>query len=64
MGNQFSQQQKRLWNIGDVYAPHDLSPAEMRKWSKRNRPTQDVFDILAINPLTLYKVPITDRKSL
>ena len=49
-------QLKREWKTGDVYAPHDLSPAEMRKWSKRTRPTGDVFDILNVNPLTLYKV--------
>lgn len=48
---------KRHWNFGDVYAPHDISAAEMRKWGKRSRPSQDVFDILAMNPLSLYKVP-------
>jgi len=53
---QLSMQHKREWKIGDVYAPHDLSPAEMRKWNKRRSPTKDVFDILAVNPLSLYKV--------
>merc|ERR1712187_890038 len=24
--------QTREWRAGDVYAPHDLSPAQMRKW--------------------------------
>ena len=51
-----AQQLKREWKPGDVYAPHDLSAAEQRKWGTRTRPTQDVFDILKINPLTLYKV--------
>ena len=47
---------KRDWKIGDVYAPHDLSSAEMRKWSKKKRPDRDVFDILNVDPLSLYKV--------
>ncbi|RMZ75808.1 hypothetical protein DV738_g5269, partial [Chaetothyriales sp. CBS 135597] len=46
---------KRDWQTGDVYAPHDLSAAEMRKWGKKQQPTRDVFDILSINPLSLYK---------
>ena len=50
-----AQNLKREWKTGDVYAPHDLSAAEMRKWSKRHQPTTDVFDVLSINPLTLYK---------
>ncbi|KIV83270.1 ribosomal protein S18 [Exophiala sideris] len=45
----------RNWKAGDVYAPHDLSGAEARKWKKRHRPTTDPFDALSINPLTLYK---------
>ena len=46
----------RRWQPGDVYAPHDLSAAETRKWGKKNAPTTDPFDKLNINPLTLYKV--------
>ena len=46
----------RRWMPGDVYAPHDLSPAEMKKWRIKTRPTRDAFDILAINPLDEYKV--------
>ncbi|EXJ90974.1 hypothetical protein A1O1_04081 [Capronia coronata CBS 617.96] len=45
----------RQWKVGDVYAPHDLSGAEARKWRKRHRPTTDAFDALSINPLSLYK---------
>lgn len=45
----------RDWNIGDVYAPHDLSAAEARKWRKRYSPTTDAFDALSLNPLDLYK---------
>lgn len=48
----------RKWNTGDVYGPHDLSPAEQNKWGKPQRPTQDIIDILGINPLDHYKVNI------
>ncbi|EXJ92938.1 hypothetical protein A1O3_01494 [Capronia epimyces CBS 606.96] len=50
-----SRQLTRQWKVGDVYAPHDLSAAEARKWRKRNRPRTDAFDALSINPLSLYK---------
>ena len=50
--------QVRRWKIGDVYAPHDLSVAEMKKWRLQRRPDQDVFDMLHINPLDEYKVRI------
>lgn len=46
----------REWKAGDVYAPRDLSPAEMRKWGKRHSPSRDAFDALNLNPLQLYKV--------
>jgi hypothetical protein len=46
----------RDWQVGDVYAPHDLSAAEARKWRIRHSPTTDAFDALNINPLGLYKV--------
>ena len=48
--------QTRRWKQGDVYAPHDLSPVEMQKWRNTQRPSVDVFDILAINPLNEWKV--------
>ncbi|WEW57958.1 hypothetical protein PRK78_003425 [Emydomyces testavorans] len=47
--------QTREWKTGDIYAPHDLSPSEMKKWKKKHSPSSDVFDALAINPLDLYK---------
>ncbi|KAL4939652.1 hypothetical protein BDV06DRAFT_33437 [Aspergillus oleicola] len=47
--------QTREWKAGDIYAPHDLSPAEMKKWKKRSPPTSDAFDALNINPLSMYK---------
>ncbi|MCJ1281744.1 WD40 repeat-like protein [Xylographa opegraphella] len=50
--------QVRRWKQGDVYAPHDLSPAEMKKWRRKMRPDRDVFDALAINPIDHYMVNI------
>ncbi|RDW74724.1 mitochondrial 37S ribosomal protein bS18m [Aspergillus mulundensis] len=50
--------QTREWKAGDVYAPHDLSPAEMKKWKRRSPPTSDVFDAVDLNPLDVYKVRI------
>ncbi|CAK48890.1 hypothetical protein AnigIFM59636_010584 [Aspergillus niger] len=47
--------QTREWKAGDLYAPHDLSPAEMKKWRKRYSPSTDAFDALNLNPLDLYK---------
>ncbi len=46
----------RDWKSGDVYAPHDLSAAEARKWRKRYTPTVDAFDALSLNPIDFYKV--------
>lgn len=54
--------QSREWKAGDIYAPHDLSPAEMKKWSKRKAPSFDAFDALNLNPLDLHKVRILDLK--
>jgi len=45
----------REWKSGDVYAPHDISAAEARKWRKRYTPTVDAFDALSLNPLDFYK---------
>lgn len=52
-------QQIRRWNVGDVYAPHDLSGAEQSKWKRlkqKARPRWDVLDQLNINPMDHYKV--------
>ena len=46
----------REWKPGDLYAPHDLSAVEMRKWKKRHAPPTDAFDALNIKPLDIYKV--------
>ena len=55
MRRSLQQNLRREWKTGDLYAPHDLSAAEMRKWSKRHQPTRDVFDVLSLDPLSLYK---------
>merc|ERR1712187_192457 len=47
--------QTREWRRGEIYSPHDLSPAEMKKWRKRQSPPTDAFDSLNKNPLDLYK---------
>jgi hypothetical protein len=52
-------QQIRRWNVGDVYAPHDLSGAEQSKWKRlkqKARPRWDVLDQLNIKPMDHYKV--------
>ncbi|KAF1985858.1 ribosomal protein S18 [Aulographum hederae CBS 113979] len=46
----------RKWQHGDVFAPHDLSLAENQKWKKSKKSgKKDVFDLLGMNPLDLYK---------
>jgi len=53
---QYQRQIFRKWQPGDVYAPHDLSGIEQRKWKQgRKRPQEDAFDILGINPVLEYK---------
>ncbi|QQK45689.1 Ribosomal protein S18 [Penicillium digitatum] len=47
--------QTRDFKAGDIYSPHDLSPAEMKKWGKRQSPQTDAFDALNLNPMDLYK---------
>ncbi|EFX03098.1 37S ribosomal protein [Grosmannia clavigera kw1407] len=51
----YARQMPRRWRAGDVYAPHDLSAAEMAKWRRPSRTTADVVDILGINPLDEYR---------
>lgn len=46
----------RKWQGGDIYAPHDLSYQEQKKWIKPRQPTKDVIDMLGMNPLDHYKV--------
>lgn len=52
----FQKQFYRKWNTGDVYAPHDLSAVEQKKWKMaRKSPASDAFDTLGISPITEYK---------
>jgi hypothetical protein len=51
-----TKQISRRWRTGDVYAPHDLSSTEMRKWKLRGKPTVDVLDVLQLDPLVEYRV--------
>ncbi|KAF1942545.1 ribosomal protein S18 [Clathrospora elynae] len=53
---QYQRQIYRKWQPGDVYAPHDLSGSEQKKWKfGRKRPQEDAFDILGVNPVLEYK---------
>ena len=51
----YSRMITRKWNEGDVYAPHDMSGAEMRK-GRRSRRMPDLVDRYKIRPLDMYKV--------
>lgn len=59
--DQYSRHMTRVWHAGDVYAPHDLSPSEMRKWGRRRTPQRDVMDLLGVNPLDMYKVRLFEE---
>lgn len=55
-------QAPRRWQYGDVYAPHDLTGVEAKKWrNSRRTPRLDAFDTLGLNPLKEYKVDNTRR---
>jgi small subunit ribosomal protein S18 len=54
---ELGRQASRVWKVGDVYAPHDLSSVEASKWKvNHRRPEKDVFDMLGENPIKHYKV--------
>lgn len=66
---QIENQAARTWRNGDIYAPHDLSPAEMHKarqakygrtpnlpvLNSRKKGGRDLIDDLGIDPLREYK---------
>lgn len=53
----YTKQMYRQWQSGDVYAPHDLSAVEQKKWKKGTASSKaDAFDVLGINPISAYKV--------
>lgn len=61
----FQKHMYRKWNTGDVYAPHDLSGVEQKKWkTARKTPSSDAFDTLGINPVAEYKVRYKPRGRL
>lgn len=50
-------QMPRKWKEGDIYAPHDLTIGEAKKWKQIvRRPEKDCFDMLGKNPMLFYKV--------
>jgi len=58
-------QQIRRWNVGDVYAPHDLSGVEQSKWKRLKQspqPKWDVLDQLNLNPMDHYKVSLAESE--
>lgn len=61
--NAYQKQIHRKWNPGDVYAPHDLSGPEQKKWKTggRRTPQSDAFDTLGMNPIHNYKVRLRGR---
>jgi len=55
MTDNYMRQMPRRWKVGDVYAPKDLSPLEMKKWKSRQSKKQDIVDLLGFNPIDNYK---------
>ncbi|KAI0885453.1 ribosomal protein S18 [Annulohypoxylon maeteangense] len=53
--DEYSRQMTRRWRSGDVYSPHDLSPAEMGKWRRNQSRKKDLVDMLGLNPLDMYR---------
>lgn len=56
LSEEYMQQMPRRWREGDVFTPHDLTGNEMRKWKKRIGRSEDVFDLVGVNPLDHYRV--------
>ncbi|KAK4122341.1 ribosomal protein S18 [Parathielavia appendiculata] len=51
----YVRQMPRRWRTGEVYAPKDLSPVEMKKFRQGKRPNKDVVDMFGFNPLDNYR---------
>ncbi|KAI0108431.1 ribosomal protein S18 [Daldinia grandis] len=51
----YMRQLSRRWRTGDVYAPHDMSSAEMNKWRRTQARKKDLVDILGLRPLDMYR---------
>lgn len=54
--NNYMRMMKRRWNNGDVYAPRDLSPYEMKGRNGGWVEAADVVDELGFSPLDNYRV--------
>ncbi|KAI1344820.1 ribosomal protein S18 [Xylariaceae sp. FL0016] len=51
----YTRQLPRKWKVGDVYAPHDLSPQEMAKFRRNTRRQMDLVDMLGLHPADMYR---------
>lgn len=60
----YMRQAPRRWNLGDVYAPHDLSSVEQRKWRGITNVERDLVDLLGLKPLDMYRVSFMRLPSL
>jgi small subunit ribosomal protein S18 len=58
LSDDYLREMPRRWQGGDVYSPHDLSHAEMKKWRYRSKRNVDVVDALGIRPLDMYKASL------
>ena len=62
--SQYLKMMRRKWNKGDVYAPRDLSPFEMKgRINKAYQPSVDVVGELGFSPLDNYRVSFCPRHS-
>ena len=60
ISSDYMREMPRRWELGDVYSPHDLSPAEMSKYRRRQTRQTDVIDLLGIRPQDNYTVSKPD----
>lgn len=56
LSENFQRQMPRRWQDGEVYAPHDLSEVEARKWKKVSNVQRDLVDMLGLRPVDMYSV--------
>lgn len=56
LSENFQRQMPRRWQDGEVYAPHDLSEVEARKWKKVTNVQRDLVDMLGLRPVDMYSV--------
>lgn len=54
--NSYMRQMPRRWAVGEVYAPHDLAPEEIKRYRRTTGRSFDVLDVLGIKPLDMYSV--------